>query len=288
MKKICIYLLLLIGFACTQSKDQTEKNKTTENQNKENKTANDSKEVLDSSLVNLLKTAPVKGAILIYDYQQKRYYSNDFDWAKRGQLPASTFKIPNSLIALEIGTVKNDSTLLKWDGKKRYLKVWEKDMIFRQAFHLSCLPCYQELSRQAGEEQMHTWVEKLGYGKMVFDSTSFDKFWIRGESRINAFEQIDFLIRFHEKKLPISARTDKIAKRMMIKEQNDQYVLRAKTGLSNAKKELNGWFVGYVEKGKNLYFFATNLDQKPGTPDKQFMPLRIDLTMKALKQKGIL
>ena len=285
-------MLLVAGFACTQPKDQNDhdqhpKKEGRKKQDKQ-KITDASQEILDSSLIKLMKTAPAKGAILIYDYQQKRYYSNDFEWAKRGQLPASTFKIPNSLIALEVGTVKNDSTLIKWDGNKRYLKIWEKDMIFRQAFHLSCLPCYQELSRKAGEEQMHAWVDKLKYGKMVFDSTSYDRFWVVGESLITPFQQIEFLMRFHEKKLPITERTDKIAKRMMIKEQTDQYVLRAKTGLSNPEGKLNGWFVGYVEKGDDLYFFATNLDPKPGTPDKKFIPLRIELTMKALKQKGIL
>ncbi|OJJ17946.1 hypothetical protein BKI52_29255 [marine bacterium AO1-C] len=282
MKKIYFFILLLAGFACSQPKDQSQ-TKEDSGQTKQSPQL-----VVDSTLKELVKTAPVKGAILIYDYQQKRYYSNDFDWAKRGQLPASTFKIPNSLIALEVGTVKDDSTLLKWDGKKRYLKIWEKDMIFRQGFHLSCLPCYQELSRKAGEEQMQAWVDKLKYGKMVFDSTSYDRFWVVGDSRITPFEQIDFLIRFHEKKLPISARTDKIAKRMMVRKQTDQYVLRAKTGLSNPEGKLNGWFVGYVEKGDKLYFFASNFDPKPGTPDKEFLPLRIELTMKALKQKGIL
>ena len=293
MKKIYFFVLMLVGFACSQPNQQNEAQENQKAQNEKAQgsakpTTQESQEVVDSVLVNLMETVPAKGTILIYDYQQKRYYSNDFDWARRGYLPASTFKIPNSLIALEVGTVKNDSSWIKWDGKMRYLKAWEQDLIFRQAFHLSCLPCYQELSRKAGEKQMRTWVDKLNYGKMVVDSTNYDEFWVAGDSRITPFEQIDFLMRFHENKLPISARTDKIAKRMMIKKQTDQYILRAKTGLSNPGGKFNGWFVGYVEKGENLYFFATNMDPKPGIKSKQFIPLRVEVTMKALQQKGIL
>src|SRR5690606_14963651 len=69
----------------------------------------------------ILDSAQVKGAILIYDLETDQWYSNNFNWAKKGQLPASTFKIPNSVIAIETGVVKNDSTLFRWDGEPRAL-----------------------------------------------------------------------------------------------------------------------------------------------------------------------
>lgn len=285
MKKIYILCVLLATFACKQQKSQNQENQTPKDTSNTTTTA---QEMVDSTLKKLVDNAPAKGAVLIYDQKQNRYFSNDFNWAKRGQLPASTFKIPNSLIMLETGTVKNDSTLITWDGKKRYLKVWEQDMIFRNAFHLSCLPCYQEMTRKVGEITMQTWVKKFNYGNMVFDTTNYDKFWVAGESKITQFEQIDFLQRFQASKLPISARTDEIAKRMMIKEKTEVYTLRAKTGLSEVEKKLNGWYVGYVEKGDNVYFFATNLEPEKGLSSKKFIKLRIDLTMEALKQKGIL
>jgi len=55
-------------------------------------------------------------------------------------MPASTFKIVNSIIALETGVVENDSTMFKWNGEKRRLPIWEQDLTFRDAFHFSCVP----------------------------------------------------------------------------------------------------------------------------------------------------
>ena len=71
-----------------------------------------------------------------------------------GHLPASTFKIPNSIIALETGLIEDDSTLIKWDGDERRLPAWEQDLVFRDAFHYSCVPCYQEIARKIGEKRM--------------------------------------------------------------------------------------------------------------------------------------
>ena len=89
------------------------------------------------------------------------YYSNDFKWANAGRLPASTFKIPNSIIALETGVVENDSTLFEWDGIERSIKNWNQDLLFREAFHFSCVPCYQKVAREISEKRMNVYLNKL-------------------------------------------------------------------------------------------------------------------------------
>ena len=78
-------------------------------------------EVVRPDFQQILDSANVVGSILVYDLQTDTAYSNDFSRCEIGFLPASTFKIPNSIIALETGVVENDSTLFKWDGEKRRL-----------------------------------------------------------------------------------------------------------------------------------------------------------------------
>ena len=112
------------------------------------------KEIVKSEFQSIVDSSNVKGSILIYDLQKDLFYSNNFDWAKIGRLPASTFKIPNSIIALETKVVENDSTLFKWNGEKRAYKIWEQDLIFRNAFQYSCVPCYQEIANKIGEKRM--------------------------------------------------------------------------------------------------------------------------------------
>src|SRR5688572_3206145 len=62
--------------------------------------------------------------------------------------PASTFKIPNSLIALQTGVAVNDSMVIKWDGIKRWNDEWNKDMNMREAFKTSNVAYYQEIARR--------------------------------------------------------------------------------------------------------------------------------------------
>ncbi len=57
-------------------------------------------ESVNSNLKIIIKDFEVAGAVLIYEEQKDQYYSNDLAWAKKGQLPASTFKIANSIIGL--------------------------------------------------------------------------------------------------------------------------------------------------------------------------------------------
>jgi len=246
------------------------------------------KSITLESFQAILDSARVSGSILVYDPQEETYYSNDFARCRDGHLPASTFKIPNSIIALETGIVENDSTILPWDGKKRRLPAWEKDLVFRDAFHVSCVPCYQEIARKIGPDRMKDYLEKLDYGQMLVDSATIDLFWLEGESRISQFQQVDFLCRFYQSKLPIKASTEAIMKRLMVIEKNNTYTLSGKTGWSIRNGNNNGWFVGCLEKGPKVYFIATNIDPKTEFNMDLFTVIRKQISLEAFRALGIL
>ena len=69
-------------------------------------------------------------------------------------IPASTFKIFNSLAALESGAVKDENEIMKWDSVKRFYDMWNQDLNLGQAFKYSAVWFYQELARRIGEEKM--------------------------------------------------------------------------------------------------------------------------------------
>ncbi|AXP79631.1 Beta-lactamase OXA-10 precursor [Mariniflexile rhizosphaerae] len=278
MKIIYIGSILILFFSCTGKKSSSDK--------KEIKATG--REIVVPEFQTIIDSANVNGAILIYDLEADRYYSNNFEWTKKGNLPASTFKIANSIIALETGIVENDSTLFKWNGEKRRLKNWEQDLIFRDAFHLSCVPCYQEIARKIGVKKMSEHLGKLEYGTMKVDSTNIDTFWLEGDSKINQFQQIDFLNRLYQSELPISERTEVIIKRMMTIEENDEYKLSGKTGWSIRNGNNNGWFVGYIESQSKTYFFATNVEPKEQFEMDMFPMIRKDVTHKAFGQMEII
>lgn len=277
MTKMKIFYLFITGiviFSCSENKKD----------NADKKELNNEKQVVNLEFQSILDSAKLEGSILVYDFQEEIYYSNDFKWANIGKLPASTFKIPNSIIALESGVVDNDSTLFKWDGNTRYLKIWEQDLIFRDAFQLSCVPCYQEIARKIGKKRMNQYLFQLEYGNMKVDSKSIDNFWLEGDSRISQFQQIDFLKRFQKLELPITERTERMMKRIMIIEDNENYTLSGKTGWSISNENNNGWFVGYVNTKNKVYFFATNVEPKEQFSMKNFSKVRKEITYKALKQ----
>jgi len=66
----------------------------------------------------------------------------------------------------------------------------------------------------------------------------------------------------------------------MLVDQTSAYRLRAKTGW----KGLDGWYVGYVEAGDEVWFFAHHMIVN----DKADLPLRRSMVIKALKLKGVI
>jgi len=278
IKTTSLAILLILCFSCSeQHTAKTFKIKKTTDPN-----------IVKSEFQSIIDSANVTGSILIFDAQTDLYYSNYFDWCKKGQLPASTFKIPNSIIALETGVVQNENKLFKWNGEKRAFKIWEQDLSFRDAFHFSCIPCYQEIAREIGADRMKEYLKKLNFGSIKMDATTIDNFWLVGESEISPFQQIEFLKRFHQSELPIAERTEQIMKEMIVIEKNEDYKLSGKTGWSISNEDNNGWFVGYVESGNNVYYFATNIEPQEQLDIDLFPKIRKEITYKALRAMKIL
>ncbi len=276
MKIASLTIFLILCFSCKDKTTSKEIRKSVNNK------------ILISEFQTIIDSSDVIGSILIYDLKKDIYYSNDFEWSSTGNLPASTFKIANSIIGLETGVIENDSAIFKWDRKKKWLKKWEQDLTFKKAFQFSCVPCYQEVARKIGTKRMNDYVEKLKYGNLKINSTNIDKFWLEGESRISQMQQIYFLKRFYNFELPISERTKKIMSTIMLIEQTEQYKLSGKSGLSRSNEKYNGWFVGYIELKNDTYFFATNLEPKKEFDLDSFIKKRQDLTLTALKKMKVL
>lgn len=270
-------MLTILLVACSENKSNQKIDKV--------KTEN---KIVKREFQSIIDSAEVKGSILIYDLAKNIYFSNDYEWANKGNLPASTFKITNSIIGLECGAIESDSTIFRWNGEKRQFKSWEQDLMLKKAFHFSCVPCYQEVAKKIGVKRMNAYIRKFNYGHIKVDSSNIDNFWLEGAARISQMEQIDFLKRFYNSQLPITERTEKIMKNMMVITKNDQYKLSGKSGLSNPNQHYNGWFVGYIELESNTYLFATNIEPAKEFDFDTFIKKRKSITFEALKHLNIL
>lgn len=235
----------------------------------------------------ILDSAIVSGVILIQDLNSDSIFSNNFSIAKKGKLPASTFKVPNSIIALELGIVEDDSTILPWNGEKRRMKIWEQDLTFKQAFHYSCVPCYQEIARKIGVDSMKAYLDKFEYSIVDIDSSNIEAFWLEGETKVNALTQVSFMKDFYEKKLPISSNTYDVMKELMVIEESNDYTLSGKTGWAIREGNNIGWFIGHVKTSDMEYVFATNIEPRKGFDMNVFPAIRKEVIYKSLDLMGV-
>ena len=232
----------------------------------------------DKEVEEVFKKYKVEGTIVIEALNKKKIHIYNDKRASELFSPASTFKIPHSLIALNEGIVKKDSVIV-WDKKIREYESWNKDQILLTAFKSSCVWCYQEFASKIGVEKYKKYLKELNYGnKKIGDDVT--RFWLDESLEITTFEQIKFLKRFYTNNLPFKIEDINLLKEIMIDEKNENYTIRAKTGWEGRY----GWYVGYVETKDDVWFFSTNIDTK----SKDDLPKRKAITLEALKIKGII
>jgi beta-lactamase class D len=224
------------------------------------------------------------GTFVLYDQSQQRWLGHNPERAAQRFSPASTFKIPNSLIGLASGAVSSvDEVFYHHDGQPKYLKSWEHDMGLREAIKVSNLPAYQQLARKVGAVEMQRQLSRLQYGNANIGNT-VDQFWIDGTLQISAIEQSQFLANLAQDKLPFSAREQAAVREISELERGKDWVLYGKTGWTGSKQPSIGWFVGWVVQGEKVYSFALNMD----VPNAKDLPLRLEIAKANLRLYGLL
>ena len=238
------------------------------------------------SAAQALGNAGYDGIVLLYDLTEDVYLTSDPERIEERFIPASTFKIFSSLVALETGVLPTRETVMPWDGIERSRPEINKDLKLAEAFQVSAVPHYQELVRRVGATRMQALVDSAAYGNRDI-SGGIDQFWLTGALRISPKEQIAFLRNLHSGTLPFSGGVMGTVREIMITESSDDYVIRGKTGWGIADGITNtGWWVGWVEAESNVYFFATVIQAE--SPGQNFGSARIAITNEVLREIGIL
>jgi beta-lactamase class D len=204
------------------------------------------------------------GTFVAYKVDDYLIIASDKVRSGEGKLPASTFKIPNSIIALETGVVGDpDKDVFKWDGVTRSIEPWNKDHTLRSAIAVSAVPVYQEIARRIGAERMQKYLDLFDYGNRDIGG-GIDQFWLTGNLRIDPVQQIDFVDRLRRGVLPVSKRSQELTRDILPVTKVGDATIRAKSGLLGAEagKPSLGWMVGWVEKGSSATVFAMNMDCK--------------------------
>jgi beta-lactamase class D len=201
------------------------------------------------------------GAFVLLDGSRDHWMRYHADLCKRRVPPMSTFKILNSLIALETGVATSPEFALRWNGTKHPIDEWNRDHTLRSAFSVSCVWFFQTLAERIGAERMHEFVSATHYGNND-TSGGLTHFWLDSSLTISPDEQVDFLYRINARRLPFSARSiDNVLDIMTVSRQGTT-VYRGKTGTAgDAVKQVAtmGWWVGSISTDSGNYFFAANI-----------------------------
>jgi bla regulator protein BlaR1 len=213
----------------------------------------------------------------------KNYVMYNPELAKERLSPCSTFKIPNSLIGLETGVLKDENHPMKWDGVKHQIEAWNQDQTLQSAVTNSVVWYFQNEATLVGKQRMQHYLNLINYGNKDI-SGGLTTFWLDSSLKISANEQVDFIERLERSKLPFSQRSIDITKKLILLKTTDKGELHGKTGSGRDKETKGlGWFVGYVIHDGKPYYFATNI-QGPGA----WGPKAREMTIALLTKQGLL
>ena len=198
-----------------------------------------------------------KGTIVVADDRQADRAMWVFDpvRSKKRYSPASTFKIPHTLFALDAGAVRDEFQIFRWDGVNRGFAGHNQDQDLRSAMRNSTVWVYELFAKEIGDDKARRYLKKIDYGN-ADPSTSNGDYWIEGSLAISAQEQIAFLRKLYRNELPFRVEHQRLVKDLMIVEAGRNWILRAKTGWEGRM----GWWVGWVEWPTGSVFFALNID----------------------------
>ncbi|WP_404364522.1 penicillin-binding transpeptidase domain-containing protein [Corallococcus coralloides] len=225
---------------------------------------------------------------------------NDSSLCQQRLSPASTFKIPHALIALEEGVLKPDE-VFPWDGTPRGVQAWNQDQTLDTAMRRSALWVFQGLATRLGREREEAWMKRLHYGNAEA-SGNITLFWLGGPLRISPEEQLQFLARLYRGQLPVSAATQETVKRTLVQGPQtvahvrdgidmggpwkEGAVLSAKTGALTLPEENLTWFVGHVATKGGAFVFVSTVRSPPGPLASPHPALAAAID--ALKAQGLL
>ena len=232
----------------------------------------------DLEIEKIFKNKEVEGTMVIESLNQNKSYIYNKQRAETFLSPASSFKIPHTLIALNEGVVSEDS-IITWDKVVSPVESCNNDQTLKSALKNSCIWCYQEFASKIGVEKYEKYLKSLDYGNKNIGN-DVTRFWLDESLKITTFEQIKFLKRLYTNDLTFKIEDINTLKEIMIDEKNEDFIIRAKTGWEGKY----GWYVGFVETKNDVWFFATNIDTK----SKDDLIKRKEITLEALKIKGII
>ncbi|WP_289139360.1 BlaR1 family beta-lactam sensor/signal transducer [uncultured Brevibacillus sp.] len=223
------------------------------------------------------------GSFVLYDMKADHFQIYNKKNSELRVSPDSTYKIYIGLFALETGIITKDDSALAWNGEVYPYAAWNKNQNVKSAMASSVTWYFEELEQRMNQKSIQTYLKQLGYGNENL-SGDIGQYWQESTLKISPVEQVLLLKSLYTNQLEFHEKNIQAIKETIRLEEKDGAILSGKTGTGSVNdKTVNGWFIGYVEKKGNTYFFATNIQNE----DHSYGSKAAQITLSILKKKGI-
>lgn len=200
-----------------------------------------------------------KGSFVLYDNDADTWQIYNKKYATKRVSPNSTYKIYDALIGLETGIISPNHSEMKWNGTEYPIDTWNTDQNLSTAMQNSVNWYFQNIDRQVGISTVQKYMEQMNYGNQNI-SENFPSYWLESSLKISPVEQVELLRKFYDNEFQFSENNINAVKSVLQISTSDNTTIYGKTGTGRVhNQDVNGWFVGYVEKNGHTYFFATNI-----------------------------
>ncbi len=205
-----------------------------------------------------------EGCFMLFDNSQGQFQAYNIDRVRLRFLPAGTFDIFNTLVALKTGKIAHTSSVIPDSSTGQNLST-------DQAFKSGNDAHFRQMARLVGRQDMAAWMDSVKYGNMKI--SSIDRFWLDNTLLISPDEQLGFAKKLYFDNLPFTKTAMEEVRNLMLQESNDQYTLSYKTGDGMMGKKHIGWVVGWVEQNRHPIFFVLNMESEDPAFDMKRIPL---------------
>ncbi len=224
-----------------------------------------------------------EGSFVLYDMQKDAYHIYNEDQSTLRISPDSTYKIYSALFGLEENIITTEQSTIEWDGTEQPYDQWNQDQNLETALNRSVNWYFQQLDQKLGANSIQSYLSRIHYGNQdISDRTN--PYWLESTLKISPVEQVELLQELYTNRFDFQEEHIQAVKEALQMDQKDGAALYGKTGTGNVNgKDINGWFVGFVETETNTYFFATNVQDE----DNASGSIATEITLAILKDKQI-
>lgn len=218
-------------------------------------------------------TSPTQSCFLLFELGVGEVRRGPAEACRTRITPASTFKVPHALAALDAGVISGPGDELTYDGTGQWPESARRDHTLASALQNSVVWYFQRVAERLGADREQAYLKRLVYGNMD-SSSSLTTFWIGGSLQITPEEQQSFLVKLYEDRLPVAPSAARVVRDMLVEPAGvvvnaaGRHPFNAPwpagaivSGKTGSATDVSGrgvrWLIGHVRKGSRSHVFVS-------------------------------